>query len=300
MKGVPHASAALALDWMRGHGRAIDQRCVAVDLGEADPSTITDVLRVYQNPDGGFGRALEPDVRLAGSSVLAGTIALQLLARYRPDNASDVLDRVSGFFADAYDGETAAWPIVPQNVSDAAHAPWWNYRQPSACLVNPRAEILGYAYRWPGFAAGIDLERITDEVADHIKGADSVEMHELMVFNRLFASPDLPPTLDALQDRFLDLARQTIPGSVSDWKGYSLTPLTIIDGPDHPLANEFAGPIEENIRYLWSLQTADGSWDPPWSWGGSHPDAWQEAAKDIRSVVTAHAIRTLQRFNAFH
>lgn len=290
--------ATLALDWMKNHGRAIDQRCVAVEMDETDRSAITDALRPYQNSDGGFGNALEPDVRLAGSSVLAGTIALQLLAQYGLDPA-DLLDGVSGYFTAAYDPETAAWPIVPENVSEAPHAPWWNYRQPADCLVNPRAEILGYVLRWPGFAAGADVDRITAEVGEHLKSTESVEMHELMVFDRLFASPNLPSTLEGLRDRYLDLARQTIPVARADWKGYALTPLTVIEGPDHPLAGELADPIAENIDYLWSLQTADGSWDPPWNWGSFHGEAWPEAADDIRSKVTARAIRMLRRFGAF-
>jgi hypothetical protein len=291
--------AVLALDWMNVHGRPVDQRCVAVELGEAAPSTIADALQAFQNSDGGFGHALEPDVRLAGSSVLATTIALQLLAQYGLDRPTDLLNGASRYLGSAYDADAAAWPIVSTDVSDAPHAPWWNYRPPSACLINPRAEILGYAYRWPGFVDGANLDRITAEVSEYVTSADSVEMHDLMVFNRLFTGPNLPSALDDLQDRFLDLARQTIPVSAVDWQGYALMPVTIIDNPLHPLAGEFAGPIEENIEFLWSLQTADGSWDPPWNWDGAHSETWPEAAKDIRSLVTARTIATLQRFNAF-
>jgi hypothetical protein len=258
---------------------------------------VADALAIYQNPDGGMGRALEPDIRLADSSVRVCTIALQVLARYRFTQPSDLLDGVSRFLVSAYDDTTAAWAAVPPNVSDAPHAPWWNYRPPSDCLINPRPEILGYLCRWPGFVPGPDIERISTEIGEHLKTAEEVEMHDLMCFDLLFASPHLPSALDSLKDRYFDLARRTIPVNDRAWKGYTLTPLSIIDDPSHPLAEEFAGPIQRNLEYLRSQQTADGSWDPTWDWGDD-PE-WAKVEKDVRSRVTARAIRLLQRFNAF-
>ena len=44
------------------------------------------------------------------------------------------------------------WPIVPPEVDDAPHAPWWNYENSAETfgqfLVNPRAEIVGYLHEF--------------------------------------------------------------------------------------------------------------------------------------------------------
>ncbi|GLZ78318.1 hypothetical protein Afil01_31250 [Actinorhabdospora filicis] len=105
--------ASPAVDWIHRHGRAIDQRCVSVELGTADTAVVAEALGAFQNPDGGFGHALEPDVRRAGSSVLATTIALQLLARYGLGGNVDLLDGARRFLTGTYEPGTAAWPIVP-------------------------------------------------------------------------------------------------------------------------------------------------------------------------------------------
>ena len=44
--------------------------------GGTAAEVITELAR-FQNADGGFGHGLEPDLRLAGSSVIATTVALQ-------------------------------------------------------------------------------------------------------------------------------------------------------------------------------------------------------------------------------
>lgn len=175
---VGRMQAALALEWIQEHGRPIDRGCVADELGQADKTAVADVLAAYQNSDGGMGRALEPDIRVADSSVRTCTIALQILARYRFEQPSDLLDGVSRFLVKTYDEQTAAWPAVPPNVFDAPHAPWWGYRPPSQYLINPRPEILGYICRWPEFVPAADVERISGEVADYLKIADKVEIRQ--------------------------------------------------------------------------------------------------------------------------
>jgi hypothetical protein len=43
---------------------------------EGSRGRVIEELESYQNPDGGFGNALEPDVRMQGSSVVATKRAL--------------------------------------------------------------------------------------------------------------------------------------------------------------------------------------------------------------------------------
>lgn len=46
---------------------------------EGSKGVVIEELESYQNPDGGFGKALEPDVRMQGSSVVVTKFALQIL-----------------------------------------------------------------------------------------------------------------------------------------------------------------------------------------------------------------------------
>lgn len=63
--------------------RPIDRALCALTLGDAatDPEAMADALARYANGDGGFGHALEPDFRLAESSLRATTVGLRMPTR---------------------------------------------------------------------------------------------------------------------------------------------------------------------------------------------------------------------------
>jgi len=168
-------------------------------------------LQHYVNADGGFGKALEPNIRLSASSVIATTVALQYLARSDAPGSSNLVKNAMQYLADQYDNKARAWPVVPANVNDAAHAPWWEPKDISDCLLNPRTEILGYLYRWPGFFSDEIRDLITNEVFDQIKTTHEIEMHELLTVDRLLNSPGLPTErYSDTAPYFYDLATKAI------------------------------------------------------------------------------------------
>jgi hypothetical protein len=62
------------------NARLLDRHRLAVLLHGAPVSPVLDTLRAYRNPDGGFGHALEPDLRGPESEPTATLHALEVLA----------------------------------------------------------------------------------------------------------------------------------------------------------------------------------------------------------------------------
>src|SRR5215207_7498837 len=62
------------------NARLLDRHRLAVLVGGAPVAPVLDALRAYRNPDGGFGHALEPDVRAPESEPAAVLHALEVLA----------------------------------------------------------------------------------------------------------------------------------------------------------------------------------------------------------------------------
>jgi hypothetical protein len=56
-----------AEQFVLANGRLIDRHRLAVLLHDAPTAPVLDALRAYRNADGGFGHALEPDVRAPAS-----------------------------------------------------------------------------------------------------------------------------------------------------------------------------------------------------------------------------------------
>ena len=104
------------------NARLLDRHRLAVALHEAPVEPLLEALRAYRNVDGGFGHALEPDIRAPTSEPSATLRALEVLAEV------DALD-------DAMAGEAARWVAsvaepdggVPFSLPAAAaypHAPY--------------------------------------------------------------------------------------------------------------------------------------------------------------------------------
>lgn len=102
--------------------RLLDRRRLAVLLHGAPVEPVLDALRAYRNPDGGFGHALEPDIRAPSSEPSATLRALEVLAEV-------------GALDDPIVGEAAAWvgsiagsdggvPFSLPAAADYPHAPF--------------------------------------------------------------------------------------------------------------------------------------------------------------------------------
>ena len=62
------------------NGRLLDRHRLAVLLHDAPTAPVLGALRAYRNRDGGFGHALEPDVRAPESEPASTLHALEVLA----------------------------------------------------------------------------------------------------------------------------------------------------------------------------------------------------------------------------
>ena len=285
--------------WLKNHGRPIDKALLDFEKN-GDSTPILDALSPYRNSDGGFGHALEPDIRLDQSSVIATTVALQLLNRCQADDALSLVQGAMTYMRSNYNAAAKTWAIVPPAVVEAAHAPWWEPKELSEYLLNPRAEIVGYMYQWPGYFADDLRNELTNDVFELVCAADSMEMHDLLVVERMVHTRAFPRVKykDAVE-RFYALAESTISTDPAEWSEYGLTPLTVIKDPHNPLAARLKKPVLENLKYLSRIQQADGSWAPRWSWFGHYEDEWPEAERDIRSMITADSLCLLRRFEHY-
>src|SRR5215204_1639407 len=66
--------------FIHANARLLERHRAAVLLHESPASPVLDALRAYRNPDGGFGHALEPDIRGPESEPAATLHALEVLA----------------------------------------------------------------------------------------------------------------------------------------------------------------------------------------------------------------------------
>lgn len=263
--------------------------------------SVVKALREYQNNDGGFGRALEPDLRTQESSALCTTIALQMLRSARVKLGKEIVSGIIRYLLKTLNQQEWSWRPIPKSAEQSPHAPWWNQANRENAFdgfsLNPTAELLGYLYDYREQVPGDILSQLSEKVTNRLSGLEKIEMHDLLCCLRLFQTEYLPGDLWTLIARKLpSLIDSTVSKVPEQWKGYGLRPLQVVDSPESPFMTGLEGPVAANIDYEISSRNEDGSWTPTWTWGGAYPDAWLLAWREWTSVITLEKLLLLRKF----
>jgi hypothetical protein len=130
-----------AKSFLYKNGRLLDRRRYEYYFEEGSKEAVIDALRAYQNRDGGFGNALEPDIRCPHSQPVPTEMALA------------IMDEVDGFALDLLEGiirylrnitlQDGGIPFVFRNAGGYPHAPWWGTDQDDRPSINPIGRIIG-------------------------------------------------------------------------------------------------------------------------------------------------------------
>jgi hypothetical protein len=247
--------------------RLLERRIFETVFDHGDPAAVVAALRAYKNPDGGFGHALEPDLRASASQPLFAEVALTSL---REANAEpgDLLDGLPEFLESVSTPDGAVSPALAGDYPCADH---FKLEWATTPQLNPTAGIAGRLH-----ACGVRRTEV-------ITSAHTMNS----AFALLEAMPDA-----ALFDR---LANQ-LPDC--EWyqpevpvEGYGVTPLKIAPTPEHPtralIADEV---IEAHLDDLLGRQQPDGGW--PIHWKAPGP----AAVAEWRGRWTLEALLTLRAY----
>jgi hypothetical protein len=271
--------------------RLLERRLFASCFLGQPATGVVDALRGYQNTDGGFGHALEPDTRCPASLPIYVETALHALATAGTVD-HEMVTRACDFLARTAQqaGAGGAVPLasdVIESFPRAAHWTEWTY-QPA---LNPTAGLTGLLYQLgidhPWRAAGTaycwqqlesgglpdDAHALKETLVflEHVPDRDRADQHAAALAKNLASVPMIQLDPDAT--------------------GYGLTPLDLA-----PLATSrwralfTDAQIDAHLDRLQKKQQADGGW----------PIAWEppsEAARyEWRGVVTLGALRTLTSY----
>jgi len=287
--------------FLQAEGRPLEKARYDYAFGDASSDAVLEALAGYQNEDGGFGRALEPDLRAPESSVLCTSVAFQILDSLDTAPDHSMVSRGIDFLLVHLDQEQHGWRIIPETADSSPRAPWWYQAERKVSFeefsLNPTAEILGYLYDSQQQVATETLSFVSDRVLSQLKSIDEIEMHDLLCCLRLLKAPSLP---DDYRHQVAGRVRELIDGIVAcdpdSWKGYGLRPLQVAEAPQSPFIKGLEQAVDANLDYKISTQNTDGSWTPNWSWDDAYPNEWAKAKSEWAGIITVEKLLTLKRF----
>jgi hypothetical protein len=267
--------------------RLLERHRLAVLFDDAPVGRVLDALHPYRNDDGGWGHALEPDLRGPDSQVSSALSALELLAEMGTAADPAITPLVT---------ETADWlasvalpdgrvpHVLPSAVGYPA-APWMQEPSDNGLLTFAIAGHLwelGVHHSWLDAATAWCWRQIEGET---LVGGYTVEF----AVHFLDAVPE-PDRAAAAIERVRPLLRDdgTIPveGGQDDEK---LRPLDLSSRPGAPSRALFSsGQISAELDRLEREQLDDGGWDFDFlHWSPGQTVEW-------RGIVTLGALQTLR------
>jgi hypothetical protein len=285
MKKTPDFDAAAS--FLAAHARVLDRRVFQRLFQGGAPAPVRDAVAAYRNDDGGFGHALEPDLRTPASQPAAAEMALRIMDLADAWDERLVRAAIDWLVtvAPAEGGATFAEPTMSQG----PHAPWWESlaegRAVSLIQTGQIAGVLyarGFTHPWLDPATQA-MWRGIDQLTD----SNAYEMFGVLPF--LQHVPDRPRAQEAfarvgplIVDRGLVTLDPDAPGEVHG-------PLDFAPLPDSIARGLFDEPtIDAHLDHLAGAQQDDGGWVFNWP-------SWSAAAEaDWRGFLTVDALRVLR------
>ena len=277
-----------ATDFMYRHARLLERTLFANAFEEGSAAAVRHALLAYRNPDGGFGHALEPDVRAPHSMPLHCELALHAL-RAAGLRDPEIEHGISEFAASVAEPEGRV-PIVLPSVLDYPRAGHWDQPVFTGESINPTGALVGLLlaqgadHPWLARAEAWCWRRVEQPIGD---------AHDILCALTFL---NLSPDRDRAEKLVDPAMKQTESASwyLSDpaSTSYGLTALTLCPSPDS-LARPFLGDelLEACLDAHAARQHEDGGWPI------SFAPPSEAAAFEWRGRWTLDALTTLRAWH---
>ena len=269
--------------------RLVDRHRYTLLFADGPAQLVIDALRGYRNPDGGFGHALEPDLRSPGSQPAPTLYALEILNEAGAAHGEIARD-ARAWIASIAEPDSGI-PFALPGFQDYPHAPWW--ASAAAASVAGSGSFLTLALAAVLHAGGVTdddwLSRASDWSWRSIESARQPGGYWLKY---ACAFLDAVPDEERAGAAIASLATRVDPSAVAPAggvEGEALRPLDFSPRPgsrSRDLISE--AQVEAHLDAVESAQREDGGWMFDWL-------AWSPAqTTDWRGNVTIRALRWLR------
>lgn len=265
------------------NGRLLERRIFEYVFCEGSPTHILHAIRAYLNEDGGFGHALEPDLRAPESQPLHVEFGLRMLYECNMKDI-DLTNKVCDFVSRHADLQ-AGIPTIFSSSNNYPRAEHWN--EPSSIQPSmDRLTGLVGLMKWQGIVHPW-LDQVIEICLHDIATRRYEDTHTILTAFCLLES--LPQTDDILE-KFEKLSNELLQSRFfsleASSQSYGLTPLDFSPSPHSYCRRIFSDRIiMEHLEVLGSKQDEDGGWPIQWNPPGEMARLEWRAIKTLESLI---------------
>jgi hypothetical protein len=284
-----------AEEFIHSNARPLDVLLFEHHFEDRSKDDLLQELKRFQNSDGGFGNAIEPDFRLSASSAMATSVGLQYCVEVDVEPDNDIVKSAMEYLTSTFNDEHAYWSRTPIEVNDEPHAPWWHVDEikppAESSWANPNAELLGYLHRFQDHIPNELLVKANIRALDNLNNLETIEsLYCFMNWERAYQS--VPEPLKSLISEKVGKTLQTFepnPDTLGEIRVFWIAPT-----PESFLLS-FPRPMHSLQDYEIDRQGEDGGWWPTWNWG-QYEDVWPIAEREWAGKITVGNLIAMDEF----
>ncbi|HSB65243.1 MAG TPA: hypothetical protein VLD65_01615 [Anaerolineales bacterium] len=269
------------------NARMLDRAIFENYFLDGSPDRILSIMRLYQNPDGGFGHALEPDLRARESQPLFIEFALRTLYDCQLHDP-EIAYRACDFIASHSDLTRGIPTLLPSSQSypraeHMLHAGWLEPAMDRLVGLVGMLNWQGVQHPWLPGAVDVCLQHLATTIYD--------DSHTILTAFCLVESVSKQRSDNQLFDKLSqDLLKANFFCLEVPIKSYGLTPLIFAPSPTSYCRKIFTDDqIEAHLDELLSQQQADGGWPIMWRPPSEMANCEWRAQKTVMALATLHA-----------
>jgi hypothetical protein len=275
-----------AATFIAANARVIDRRRFQRLFGDGDAQAVRDAVAAYRNDDGGFGHALEPDIRDPASQPAATEMALRIMDETGSWD-DEMVQGACDWLESVAPAEGGAAMMNP-SVTGWPHAPWWVPEAEHPASLIQTGMIAGTLHarhvRHPW------LDRATETMWSRLARVTSPGAYDMFgILGFLQHVPDRDRARQVFESVGPLILSHDLATLDPEAPGEVHSPLDFAPEPDSLARELFDKPvIEAHLDHLAEAQREDGGWTFNWP-------AWSPAAeREWRGFLTVDALRILR------
>ena len=272
-----------ASDFIWRNARLLDRQRFAFHFLDREKSAVLAALRAYQNADGGFGNALEPDSRCPDSTPLAVMTTFYILDEL--DAFDDPLVLRACDYLETITTEAGGIPFTVPAINNYPHTPWMGTDDDNPpASINPTADIAGLLLKHK-----IEHPWLEKAVPFCWQAQDPSRegFHDIMpAVQFLINTPDqerAAPILEAIKDT---IQKKKLVVFDRNTEGYVKFPLDWAPSPQHFFHSLFSEQqIIDDQQALIAAQQEGGGWMLNWPPVSTASEAEWRGIKTLENLL---------------